>query len=71
MKIAKPLLLVSTPVGVVWGVTVAYRMHPWLGWLMMALLAVISIFIGYTVHVICREQRRHPADEQLTRSKVT
>ncbi|HVY24146.1 MAG TPA: hypothetical protein VG962_12410 [Steroidobacteraceae bacterium] len=71
MKIAKPLLLVSTPVGVVWGVTVAYRMHAWLGWLMMALLSVISIFIGYTVHVIRREQRQQTTGAQLTRPKVT
>ena len=57
MRIAKPLLLVSTPVGVIWGLVVAYRMKPWLAWLMLGLLTVISIFIGYTVAVIRREQR--------------
>jgi hypothetical protein len=56
MKIAKPLLLVSTPIGVVWGVIVAWQMKPWLGVLMAVLLTVLSIFIGYTVHVIRREQ---------------
>ena len=57
MRIAKPLLLVSTPVGVIWGLIVAYRMKPWLAWLMLCLITVISIFIGYTVAVIRREQR--------------
>jgi hypothetical protein len=56
MKIAKPILLVSTPVGVIWGVVVAWQMKPWLGILMALLLTVISIFIGYTVHVIRRER---------------
>jgi len=58
MKIAKPLLLVSTPIGVIWGVVVAWKMKPWLGILMAILLCVISIFIGYTVHVIRREHRQ-------------
>jgi len=57
MKIAKPLLLVSTPIGVIWGVTVAWQIKPWLGVLMLVLLSVISVFIGYTVCVIRREQR--------------
>jgi membrane protein implicated in regulation of membrane protease activity len=57
MKIAKPILLVSTPIGVIWGVVVAWQIHPWLAWLMMALLSVVSVFIGYTVYVVRREQR--------------
>lgn len=51
------MLLVSTPLGVLWGIVEAYRFHPWLAGLMAALLTVISIFIGYTVRVIRREQR--------------
>ena len=58
MKIAKPLLLVSTPIGTIWGVVVAWQMKPWFGVLMAILLTVISIFIGYTVHVIRREQQQ-------------
>lgn len=58
MKIAKPLLLVSTPVGTIWGVVVAWQMKPWLGILMTILLCVISVFIGYTVHVIRREHQQ-------------
>lgn len=67
MKIAKPLLLTSTPIGVIWGVMEAYRFHPWLAGLMMALLTVISLFIGYTVSVIRREKRnaRSPQRDDL------
>lgn len=57
MRIAKPILLVSTPVGVAWGVVEAYRFHPWLAVLMIALLTVVSLFIGLTVRTIRREQR--------------
>lgn len=63
LKIAKPLLLVSTPVGVVWGVVEAYRFHPWLAGLMAVLLAIISAFIGYTVQVIRRESKHERAQQ--------
>ncbi|MES1195848.1 MAG: hypothetical protein ABUL58_02785 [Steroidobacter sp.] len=63
MRIAKPLLLVSTPAGVIWGLVVAYQMKPWLGWLMLCLVTIIGIFIGYTVAVIRREQRNQLRDE--------
>jgi phage shock protein PspC (stress-responsive transcriptional regulator) len=56
MRIAKPMLLVSTPIGVIWGVCVAYQMKPWLAWLMLVLLAVVGAFIAYTVAVIRREK---------------
>lgn len=57
MRIAKPILLVSTPVGVVWGLIEAWRFKPVLALLMGALLSVISIFIWMTVRTIRREQR--------------
>ena len=67
MRIAKPILLVSTPIGVVWGVVVAYQFHHWLAALMIAMLSVVSTFIGYTVQVIRREQRR---DRELQQSST-
>ncbi len=70
MRIAKPLLLTGTPVGVIWGVVVAYHMHPWLGWLMMALLSVISLFIGYTVHIVRREKHAQENIDSMSR-KIT
>lgn len=58
LRIAKPILLVSTPIGVVWGVVEAYRFKPVLAVLMCLLLSVISAFIWYTVRTVRREQRR-------------
>lgn len=58
MKIAKPILLVSTPIGVVWGVVEAYRFKPILAVLMGLLLGVISAFMWYTVRTIRHEQRK-------------
>ena len=49
MRIAKPLLLVMTPIGVVWGLVEAWRFHWWLAVLMGVLLGVISLFTWFTV----------------------
>jgi uncharacterized membrane protein YqjE len=57
LRIAKPILLVSTPVGVVWGVVEAYRFKPVLALLMCVLLGVISAFMWYTVRVVRREAK--------------
>ncbi|MGE0114704.1 MAG: hypothetical protein AB7T07_07450 [Steroidobacteraceae bacterium] len=62
LRIAKPILLVSTPIGVVWGVVEAYRFKPTLAALMCLLLSVISAFIWYTVRTVRREQQHgHPS----------
>jgi hypothetical protein len=55
MRIAKPLLLVSTPIGVVAGLREAWRFHWWLAVLMGVLLLVITAFIAMTVRVARRE----------------
>ena len=55
MRIAKPLLLTTTPIGVLWGVVEAYRFHPWLAMLMVLLLGIISASILQVVRVIRRE----------------
>jgi hypothetical protein len=59
MRIARPLLLVMTPIGVGWGLLEAWRFHWWLAVLMGVLLAVISLFIGLTVRRI-RSERAPP-----------
>jgi hypothetical protein len=56
MKIAKPLLLVMTPIGVGWGLVEAWRFHPLLAMLMALLLGVISLFIWITVRTIRKER---------------
>jgi hypothetical protein len=55
MRIAKPLLLITTPIGVLAGLREAWRFHWWLALLMALLLAVISVFIGLTVRRAWRE----------------
>ena len=59
MRIAKPILLVITPVGVIWGLIEAGRFHWWLAVLMGALLTVISLFMWITVKRI-RAERAPP-----------
>jgi len=56
VKIAKPMLLVLTPIGVGWGIIEAARFHWWLGVLMGALVTVISLFMWMTVKRIRAER---------------
>jgi hypothetical protein len=55
VRIAKPLLLVMTPIGVAWGLVEAARFHWWLAVLMGVLLTVISLFIWSVVRRIRSE----------------
>lgn len=57
MRIAKPILLVSTPVGVAWGLYEAWRVGWWLAALMAAMLAVLGAFSAMTVRRIVSERR--------------
>jgi len=57
MQIAKPLLLISTPVGVVIGVHEAFRLAGGLAFLLIAMLGLLSAAIGSIVVTIRREQR--------------
>jgi len=57
MKIAKPILLVMTPIGVVWGLIEAARFHPALAFLMFLLVTVISLFTWLTVRRIRIERQ--------------
>ncbi len=58
MRIAKPLLLTITPIGVAWGLVEAWRFRPILAALMALLLSVISVFIWMTVRKIREERER-------------
>lgn len=57
MRIAKPLLLVSTPLGMVTGLIEAYRMVGGLAVLMFAMMAVIGVGAAGIVLTIRREKR--------------
>lgn len=61
MRIAKPVLLVSTPIGVAWGLFEAWKVRWWLGLLMAALVGVIGLFSWMTVR---RIQLDRLADEK-------
>jgi hypothetical protein len=56
MRIAKPILLVSTPVGVVAGLYEAYRLAGGLVLIMAAMLGVLSTAAATVVATIRREQ---------------
>lgn len=57
LRIARPILLVSTPIGVVFGLREAWRLAgPGMAVLMALLLAVVSAFIWMTVRTIRRER---------------
>ena len=58
LKIAKPMLLVLTPIGVGWGLIEAWRFHWWLAVLMGVLVSVISLFMWMTVKRIRAERRQ-------------
>ncbi len=57
MKIAKPLLLVSTPIGLALGLYEAHRLAGGLVFLMAALIAVIGVAMASVVLTIRRERR--------------
>ena len=57
MRIAKPLLLVTTPIGVAWGLYEAWKVRWWLGLLMAVMVGLLSLFSALTVQRIRRERR--------------
>ena len=61
MRIAKPLLLVSTPLGVGFGIYEAFRLAGGLAFLMIALVTVIGVAMGTVVATVRREKREEAA----------
>ena len=57
MKIAKPVLLVTTPIGVAWGLYEAYHLAGGLVILMMAMVLLIAVAMATVVYTVRREQR--------------
>jgi hypothetical protein len=64
MKIAKPLLLILTPAGVVIGVYEAWRLAGALVFLMLALLGILSVAMGTVIVTIRRERAVERALQQ-------
>ena len=60
MRIAGPILLVSTPLGVIFGLREAWRLAgPKMAVLMAVMLAIVGALVWWTVHRIRAE---HAAD---------
>jgi hypothetical protein len=57
VKIAKPLLLVTTPIGLAIGLYEGYRLAGGLVFLMAAMMAVIGVAMGSVVMTIRRERK--------------
>jgi hypothetical protein len=57
MRIAKPLLLVSTPLGMITGLIEAYRMVGGLALVMFAMMGVLGVAAASVVLTIRREKR--------------
>lgn len=56
MRIARPILLVTTPIGVVFGLREAWRLAgPRMAVLMAVMLAVVGALVWWTVHRIRHE----------------
>jgi len=64
MKIAKPLLLLTTPIGVVGGIYEGYRLAGGLVFLMVALMSMMGAAIGMLVLTVRREQAEAKARAQ-------
>lgn len=57
MRIAKPLLLVTTPLGIAGAIYEAYRLAGGLVFLMVALMSMVGVAMGSLVMTIRREAR--------------
>ena len=56
MKIAKPLLLITTPIGLAFGLYEAHRLAGGLVFIMAALMLVIAAAFGSVVYTIRKER---------------
>jgi predicted MFS family arabinose efflux permease len=70
MRIAKPLLLITTPIGVALGLYEAWRLAGGLVFLMAALLGLISVAMWSVVRTIRRE-RKQEEEAQRQRERVS
>lgn len=63
MKIAKPLLLVTTPIGLAWGLYEAHRLAGGLVFIMAALVAVMGVAMASVVMTIRRERKKEEEEK--------
>ena len=66
MKIAKPLLIVTTPLGVAGGLYEAFRLAGGLAFIMVALIALIGAAMAMLVMTIRRERLAEQASSSVS-----
>jgi uncharacterized membrane protein YqjE len=65
MRIARPILLVTTPIGVIFGLREAYRLAgPRMALLMAVMLTVVGALVFWTVRRIRQEAEVHKRRQQ-------
>jgi len=69
MRIAKPLLMVSTPLGIVTGLIEAYRMVGGLVIVMFAMMGLLGVAAAGVVMTIRREAKQASTEGKWTESK--
>jgi hypothetical protein len=69
MRIAKPLLLITTPIGVAFGLYEAWRLAGGLVFLMAALLAVIGCAMGSVVMTVRKERKQEEEEQKRIRAQ--
>ena len=67
MRIAKPMLLITTPIGVGFGIYEAFRLAGGLAFLMIALVSVIGAAMATVVVTVRREKREEEAAREAQR----
>jgi hypothetical protein len=70
MRIAKPMLLITTPIGLGFGIYEAFRLAGGLAFLMIALVSLIGVAMATVVVTVRREKREEEARAQA-RSQPT
>jgi len=68
VKIAKPLLLITTPIGVALGLYEGYRLAGGLVFLMAAMIGVIGVAMGSVVLTIRREREAEKRKQEAAPS---
>jgi hypothetical protein len=61
MRIAKPMLLITTPIGLGFGIYEAFRLAGGLAFLMIALVSLIGVAMATVVVTVRREKREEEA----------
>ena len=66
MKMARPLLLVTTPIGVAEGIYECYRLAGGLVFMMVAMVGVMSVALASIIATVRRERHAAAAGPQNT-----